>query len=173
MYWCLVFCCWFVLVLWESARAHPPSTRTNQQQNTKHQYMFGVLLLVCLYYFTYLNTWFLLSMSSVLSSLMHYISFTFKQSLTALSNACTSAFNLFISFLFASTYSHRLWNTYSTFGFFVSLFLLRRCAHAHQASKNKETKKPPRTRYKVSCSGWFLCSLFHYSYSTSILFLIY
>jgi len=46
---------------------------------------------------------------------MHYISFTFKQSLTALSNACSSAFNLFLSFLFTSTYSHRCYHYFSTF----------------------------------------------------------
>jgi len=112
-------------------RSHPPSKQSNKQKNrtrnTSSVFLFvGLLLLVLLYtlhsiyvsLYTFLRLhplytcfmfviYLLLSMSSVLSSSMHYISFTFKQSLTALSNACSSAFNLFLCFIFTSTYSHR------------------------------------------------------------------
>jgi len=90
--------------------------------------------------------------------LMHYISFTFKQSLTALLNACTSAFNLFLCLLFTSTYSHRWRRTLCLRGF-VS-FLLLACegarTHTKQASNKKETK--PRKQSVVlflSCCTYY------------------
>jgi len=101
-------------------RSHPPSKPPKQVTIRKTSDLFGwfavLLLLYTILYFTVFVSvstsflfiiYLLLSMSSVLSSLMHYISFTFKQSLTALSNACSSAFNLFFCLLFTSTYSHR------------------------------------------------------------------
>jgi len=77
---------------------------------------------------------------------LHYISFTFKQSLTALSNACSSAFNLFLCLLFTSTYSHRCKNYFEAkrrlcwlFLFFVSAVGAR--THTHQAlTKNKNNQ---------------------------------
>jgi len=101
------FFLWFAKV--ESARAHPPSKPKKAQKQPLRRSLSGCFCahLVCYYSDTFIIILILLSMSSVLSSLMHYISFTLKQSFTALSNACSSAFNLFISFLLTSTYSHR------------------------------------------------------------------
>jgi len=123
-----------------------------------------LLLLRYLYYSHPLSNSFLLtirlllSMSSVLSSLMHYISFTFKQSLTALLNACTPAFNFCLSLLLTSTYPHRWIRTYRCVGGLRLLYsCLRRCAHAHQASNYKEDAN--HQHIDTSMCWWFAYSL--------------
>ena len=93
---------------------------------------------------------------------MHYISFTFKQSLTALSNACSSAFNLFLSFLFTSTYSHRCYHYFQSLLWrknlkllctsSLLLYLISNAIYSHR-------------HYTILCSLWFsfgfLLFIFH------------
>jgi len=71
--------------------------------------LFILILLYIIYIFSALTKHELCSELT-----MHYISFILN-SFTALSSACSSAFNLFLSFLFTSTYSHRCYHYFSTF----------------------------------------------------------